>query len=106
MLGQRSLRLLRYINLPLHLSRRLLGLATYGRQEVLNHVIFPVADLPVTFDFLRLVVVIVDVEPRVVREVSESHLIKALEEHVIGRRLVRGVATSLLCMFLSILPHV
>ena len=63
---------------------RLLRLAADGRQEVLNHVVLPVADLPVTLDFLRLVVVIVDVEPRVVREVSESHLIEALKEHVVG----------------------
>ena len=63
---------------------RLLGLAADGRQEVLNHVVLPVADLPVTLNFLRLVVVIVDVEPSVVREVSESHLIKALKEHVVG----------------------
>ena len=63
---------------------RLLRLAADGRQEVLNHIVLPVANLPVTLDFLRLVVVIVDVEPRVVREVSESHLIEALKEHVVG----------------------
>ena len=70
-------------DLSLHFGR-LLALAADGRQEVLNHVVLPVADLPVTLDFLRLVVVIVDVEPRVVREVSESHLIEALKEHVVG----------------------
>ena len=81
--------------MSLHFGR-LLALAADGRQEVLIHIVFPIAELPVTFEFLRLIVVIVDVEPCVVREVSESHLIKALKEHVVSCRLIRRVVAALL----------
>ena len=76
-----------YVNLSLHL-RRLLGLAAYGWQEVLNNIVLPVANLTVTLDLLRLIIIIVYIEPSVVREVSKSHLIEALEEHMVGRRLI------------------
>ena len=76
-----------YVNLSLHL-RRLLGLAADGWQEVLNNIVLPVANLTVTLDLLRLIIIIVYIEPGVVREVSKSHLIKALKEHMVGRRLI------------------
>jgi hypothetical protein len=60
-----------------------------GRQEVLDDVILPVADLPVALDFaLLLVIAIVDVQPGVVGEVAEGHLVETFQEHVIGGRLV------------------
>ena len=62
-----------------------------GRQEVLDDVILPVADLPVALDFaFLLVIAIIDVQPGVVGEFAESHLVETFQEHVIGGRLVGG----------------
>ena len=63
----------------------------YRWQKVLDHIIFPVADLSVALDLLGLVVIVVYVESRVVREIPECHLIETFKEHVVCRRLVGDV---------------
>ena len=46
-------------------------------------IVFPVGNLSISFDFLGRVIVTVDIEARVVCEVSELDLIEMLQEHVI-----------------------
>ena len=62
--------------------------AVDGRQEVLDHIILPIADLAITLYFLCLVVVIIDIEACVVCEVSEGHFIETFAEHEIGGALL------------------
>ena len=57
---------------------------TYRRQEILYHIVLPVADLTLAFDFLLQIVAVVYVETCVVVEVSELDLIDALHEHCIA----------------------
>ena len=61
-----------------------LAFITDWRQEVLDYVIFPVADLTVTFHFLFLIVAIFDIQPCVVCKITECHFIEPLKEHMVS----------------------
>ena len=79
-----------------------LAFITDRGQEVLDYVIFPVADLTVTFHFLILIIAIVDVQSRVVSEITERYFIEPLKEHMVSRGLILSIALRQT----SILPHV
>ena len=58
-----------------------LCIVSFGRdgwQEILDHVVFPVGNLAVSFYLVGVVVVVVDVESRVVSEISESDSVETL----------------------------
>ena len=50
------------------------------RQEVVDHVILPVAHLSIAFNFGFCVLDVVDIKPCIILEVSESHFIEFLCE--------------------------
>ena len=54
------------------------------RQEVLDHIILPIANLAITLYFLCLIVIIIDIKACVVSEISEGHFIETFTEHEIG----------------------
>ena len=59
-------------NSPLHFS---LLPAINCRQEVLHHISLPVVQSPISFDFLRSMIHIFDIHPRVVLELSEPDFV-------------------------------
>lgn len=59
-----------------------------SRKVVLNHVFLPVVDCAVPFGLLGFVVLVLDVHPSVVFEVSERHLVEPLSEDIVVLRIL------------------
>ena len=69
-----------------------LGHVAFGAdrwQEVLDDIVLPVTDLAVSLHLMCIVVVIVNVKPCIMREVTEGNFVEAFEECV-----VRSVVSS------------
>ena len=81
----RGVRFMLQVELTLFITRVKLDflLIAYWRQEVLNNIILPVADLAITFDLLCLIVAIVNIKPSIMGEVSEGNLVEPFEEHMV-----------------------
>lgn len=55
-----------------------------GRQKILNHVVVPIVDLPVSNLFLCVVSHVLDVQSRAALKVSKSDLVKFLSKGLLG----------------------